>query len=100
MNHPDDGPFYEIVDEVEMMVELGATCFQKFTCLACRARETMTEPNTFYKTGKCDECGYITNLEVEGCGFMLVASSDPEEHARFVEALQESIKSAQPRNRN
>lgn len=100
MNHPDDGPFYEIVNEAGTMADLGATCFQKFTCLACNTRQTMDTPNVFYKTGRCQECSFITNLEVEGCGFMLVASSDPEEHAKFVKALQESIAAAQPRNRN
>jgi hypothetical protein len=100
MNHPDDGNFWTIADEVERAISLGATCFQKFTCEACLARETMTEPNVLYKTGRCDECGHVTDLEQKGCGFMLVSSSDPVEHAKFVKALQESIESAQPRNRN
>lgn len=100
MNHKDDGPFYEIAAEIEQLVGLGATCFQRFTCEACLARETMPDPNVLYKAGRCDECGHITNLELRGCGFMLVASNDPEEHAKFIAALQESIESAQPRNRN
>ena len=95
-----DGPFYEIAGEMEEQIAKGATCFQKFTCLACGARETMAVPNVLYKTGKCQECSYITNLEATGCGFMLVASADPEEHADFIKVLQESIESAQPRNRN
>jgi hypothetical protein len=100
MNHKDDGDFWEIAKEVEELVATGATVFQKFTCEACLARETMPDPNVLYKAGRCDECGHITNLELRGCGFMLVASTDPVAHAAFVEVLRESIESAQPRNRN
>lgn len=100
MNHPDDGPFYEIAQEIEGLVTAGATIFQKFTCEICRARQTMPSPNVLYKTGRCDECGHITNLERNGCGFMLIASSDPVEHQAFVEVMRESIEAAQPRNRN
>lgn len=100
MNHPDDAPFHEIVNEVEGLIDQGATIFQKFTCLACRARQTMDRPNALFMRGKCDECGYITDLVAEGCGFMLVMSSDPLEQEAFVSFLQESISSAKPRNRN
>ncbi len=100
MNHPDDGRFEVIAQEVEKAIDAGATCFQKFTCLACRARQTMALPNVLYTKGKCDECGFVTDLKAEGCGFMLIVSSDPTEHDAFVSILQESISSAQPRNRN
>ena len=100
MNHPDDGPFYEIAKEIEALITTGASIFQKFTCEICSARQTMSVPNVLYTAGRCDECGHSTNLERNGCGFMLVASSDPIEHQAFVDVLRESIKSAQPRNRN
>ena len=74
--------------------------FQKFTCEACLARQTMDTPNAFYTSGKCDECGHITQLKTGCCGFMLVQSADPVKHKEFVEMLTESIRAAQPRNRN
>lgn len=101
MLHPDDGEFYKIVAEAEALVAEGnSTIFQKFTCEICLARQTMDRPNALYKTGKCDECGHISNLERNGCGFMLVASKDPVAHRAFVNDLSRSIAKSQPRNRN
>jgi hypothetical protein len=100
MLHPDDGPFWEIVHEAEEAINLGATVFQKFTCPVCLARETMTEPNVFYKEGRCDECAFVADLVKQGCGFMLIASSDPEMQEQFVQELKERIAAAKPRNLN
>lgn len=100
MNHPDDGPFYEIAAEVEKLLDAGATIFQRFTCVACKARETMDVPNRLYMRGKCQECGYVTDLVAEGCGFMLIASNDPVKQDAFVDLLRSSISSTKPRNRN
>lgn len=91
-----DGPFYFIAQEMEEQIALGATTFQKFSCLSCNARQTMPVPNVLYKTGKCQECGFITDIEATGCGFMLVASDDPG----LVDIVRESIENAEPRNRN
>lgn len=95
-----DGPFYEIAAEVEGLLRPGVTIFQKFTCEACLERQVMSRPNVLYKTGKCDECGHVTNLELRGCGFMLISSSDITEHEALIEGVRASIESAQPRNRN
>lgn len=38
----------------------GATIYQKFTCSHCKARQTMEEPNKFFRSGKCEECGGVT----------------------------------------
>lgn len=101
MLHPDDGEFYKIVAEIEaLLAEGNSTIFQKFTCEICRARQTMDRPNVLYKTGKCDECGHISNLERNGCGFMLIASDDPVAHRAFVNDVSRSIAAAQPRRRN
>lgn len=32
-----DGPFYEIAGEMEEQIAKGATCFQRFSCIACGA---------------------------------------------------------------
>jgi DNA-directed RNA polymerase subunit RPC12/RpoP len=49
----------------------GATAYQKFTCSKCGARLTMEEPNKFYETGTCDQCGHLTDIRKQGCGFLL-----------------------------
>jgi hypothetical protein len=30
----------------------------------------MDVPNVFYKTGRCEECGHITNIKEDGCNYM------------------------------
>jgi transcription elongation factor Elf1 len=95
-----DGPLQEIAKECEALIADGATIWQKFTCLACNSRQTMSEPNVLYTSGKCQECGFVTDIAVTGCGFMLVTSNDAEAHEEFVDALSEQIKSSEPRGRN
>jgi hypothetical protein len=95
-----DGRFMDIVTKAEAHVAQGSTCFQKFTCLVCLARQTMPDPNRFYTMGRCDECGYVTDLREHGCGFMVIASSDTRVHGAFVQDVAEAIRTAQPRNRN
>lgn len=67
-----DHPFYEVAKTFAEAVARGDTCHQKFTCANCGTRQTMAEPNLFYKTGKCEECGHITDIEKAGCNFMLL----------------------------
>lgn len=98
--NPDDGNFYEIVKEAEGLIADGATVFQRFTCLACNARQTMAHPDRFYTSGKCQECGYVTDIVANGCGFMLVAGSDPDMQKELVEGISQSMENVQPRNRN
>jgi hypothetical protein len=31
----------------------------------------MEEPNKFHTLGKCELCGHISNLEKDGCNFLL-----------------------------
>jgi len=68
---PNDYPFYEIAVAVKEYAEKGFSCYQKFTCSACGQRLTMEEPNVLYKEGHCDKCGHITNIEKQGCNYML-----------------------------
>jgi hypothetical protein len=95
-----DGRFEDITKEAETLIARGGTCFQRFTCLVCGARQTMPDPDVFYTRGRCDECGFVTDLREHGCGFMLIASSNPQAHMEFVQDVAESIRTAQPRNRN
>jgi hypothetical protein len=51
---------------------MGASVFQQFTCSGCGTKQTMPESNIFYKKGECELCGAITDIEQDGCNYMLV----------------------------
>lgn len=68
-------PFYEIAAAVEQLAAKGWQCFQKFTCANCSNRLTMDKPNVLYKTGTCDVCGHETNIEENGCNYLLVGKN-------------------------
>lgn len=63
-----DLPVRELLERADKAIESGAIVFFKFTCEKCGARQTFEEPNTFFISGKCEECGHITEIH-EG-GFM------------------------------
>ena len=67
-----DLPFKEAVDKALDMINRGCHVYQKFTCVNCGERQTIDTPNKFYKLGICEECKYQTDIEAQGCGFMLV----------------------------
>ena len=69
-----DHPFYEVVANVERLAARGDLCFQKFTCAGCGNRLTMGVPNRIYTTGSCDRCGHVTDIEAQGCNFLLLMS--------------------------
>lgn len=65
-----DHPFNEVAALAEEAVAAGATVHQKWTCAHCGARQTMEEANTFFKAGKCEECGEVT--VIAKCNFLLI----------------------------
>lgn len=69
-----DRPFLEVLELGNKMIENGITVFQKFTCIHCNSRQTMTIPNVLYQLGKCEECSRVTDIEAHGCGLMAVMS--------------------------
>jgi hypothetical protein len=72
-------PFYECVMQAKTLMTKGADVYQQFNCANCSTKQTMSKPNTFYKSGRCEECGYVTNIEANGCNFMAhfqVATTD------------------------
>jgi hypothetical protein len=68
---PRDHPFEEIVAAIQRHAALGRMCYQKYTCSGCGLRLSMEEPNVLYKTGRCDGCGVVTDIEKQGCNYML-----------------------------
>jgi hypothetical protein len=67
-----DGPFDEVAAEVEEHVRRGSTFFQKFTCAGCGQRLTMDVPNKLYTSGGCDKCGHVTDIQAQGCNYLLM----------------------------
>ena len=76
-----DHPFYENVAEAQHVIDAGGTVYQKFTCAGCTARQTMSVPNKFFTSGKCEECGHITDILVSGCNFLAVFGRESAERA-------------------
>ena len=69
---PEDFPFDEVVQRADELIRGGAKVYFKFTCEGCGARQTFDVPNVAYKTGKCEECGHITDIERNGMNYVLV----------------------------
>ena len=67
-----DHPLMDCVKTAAPLVESGATIHQKFTCLACGARQTIAEANQFFTRGKCEECNHITDITKTGCNYMVI----------------------------
>ena len=58
--------------QANVLIDVGAQVFFKFTCRGCGSRQMFSVPNTLYPEGKCEECGFVTNLREHGVGYMLV----------------------------
>ena len=67
-----DHPFEEVVATAEGVIAKGGRVFQKYTCSGCGQRLAMDKPNVFYKTGECDKCGAVTDIEANGCNYLAV----------------------------
>jgi len=63
-------PFKDVVANAERKIAQGWTVYQQFNCAHCGAKQTMDDPNKFYLTGRCEECGKITDIEKDGMNFM------------------------------
>lgn len=72
-----DMDFNDAVEAGVRWIVRGHTINQKFTCRSCRARQTMSVTNMFFKTGKCEECGYETDLVKQGCGYLVSIHNSP-----------------------
>jgi hypothetical protein len=70
-----DYPFYEVAKAADQLIAQGCAVYQKFTCSGCGARLSMDEPNVFHKMGTCDKCPAVTNIEKQGCNYMVVTGA-------------------------
>lgn len=80
-------PLYETIVDANKQIAKGHTVWQKFTCSNCGSRQTMAEENKFYTEGICEECGHSTDIEKDGCNFIMLMTSDPS----ILEALKNDI---------
>jgi hypothetical protein len=84
-----DHPFLDVAVQAERLIEEGAYVFQKCTCAGCSARQTMATANVFYRTGSCEECGHVTDIEAQGCNYVAVMGQDSEQLARAIQKVME-----------
>ena len=65
-------PFDECAKQAAHYVNvMGAELHQQFNCSGCGVKQTMEVPNKMFTTGKCEECGHITDIRRDGCNYML-----------------------------
>ena len=67
-------PFKEVCAEVDRLVQDGFSVYQQFNCQHCGAKQTMDVANVFHKKGICEECDSLTDIEKDGCNYLLIAS--------------------------
>ena len=80
-------PFPEVVARVKEIIEGTSTnenylafrklsgpnsrveVYQQFNCAACGTKQTMPDPNVLYTSGRCEECGAVTDIARDGCNY-------------------------------
>jgi hypothetical protein len=66
-----DYPLEECKRAAKELNRKGLFVYQKFTCSGCGRRLTMDVANTFFTEGSCDNCPTVTNIERQGCNYMV-----------------------------
>jgi hypothetical protein len=70
-----DYPIDECARAAERLIADGVDVFQKWTCRHCHARQTMSTPNTFFRSGICEACDGVT--VISKCNYMLIKRGLP-----------------------
>lgn len=76
----------ECAEAAEKLIqERHAEVYQKFTCAGCGSRQTMPDANVFYTSGRCEECGHVTDIKAQGCNYVVKFSLTqvPDDKIRF-----------------
>lgn len=77
-------PFNEVVTNAEAQMNKGAAVYQQWLCAHCGAKQTMSDRDKFYTSGKCEECGKVTDIVRDGCNFMATwGCGDADEFDRW-----------------
>jgi hypothetical protein len=64
-------PFYECAMRGDQIIKTGRDVYQQWNCAHCGAKQTMPDANIFYKLGDCEECKRRTDIEADGCNYMV-----------------------------
>lgn len=65
-------PFYECATKAQIHIMHGGEIYQQWLCEHCGVKQTMPDANKFYTKGECEECKKITDIEKNGCNYMLI----------------------------
>jgi hypothetical protein len=71
-------PFDAVVANATSKIEQGWDVYQQWNCTHCGVKQTMPDKNKFFLSGRCEECGKITNIKKRGMNFMAVFSRGPK----------------------
>ena len=74
-------PLRDCVANASQLAAAGVECYQKFICSHCKSIQTMEHPNLWHKLGRCEECNHVTNIEADGCNYLVVASTPEAQEA-------------------
>jgi hypothetical protein len=77
-------PFHEVAENAEYQIGKGAKVYQQWQCAHCGMKQTMPDQNKFYTHGKCEECSKITDIEKNGCNFMVAMTTDDKEFEQWI----------------
>lgn len=64
-------PLLDCAQKAEGLIQRGGDVYQQFTCAQCGAKQTMNVKNTFFTSGTCEECGGLTDIQKDGCNYMV-----------------------------
>lgn len=62
-----DYTLLEVESFCQLILGIGGTFYQKFTCSHCGSRQTMSQSNILFISGSCEECGESTDINKSGC---------------------------------
>jgi hypothetical protein len=76
MTKANDYPIEKCIRTAAPFIEAGCQVHQKFTCAKCGSRQTMEDQNVFHASGRCEECGHVTDIIATGCSYLIKGPSD------------------------
>lgn len=65
-------PLLAVAQEASLVVAMGHIVYQQFLCSGCKVKQTMEVPNTFFAQGKCEACGHMTDIQKDGCNYIVL----------------------------
>ena len=63
-------PWDVVLKNADARMREGWDVYQQWNCSHCGTKQTMPDKNAFYLSGRCEECGRLTNIKKHGMNFM------------------------------